>query len=111
ATALTSGSPAPAVAAPSATAAAPESAEAVLQSRELVHYKVLVFVADRSAATNAGIDAIRKVGLSNRFTAEVTSDPGDFNQRHLKKFGVVVFLNTSAAVLNAAQQAAFEAYF
>jgi PKD repeat protein/glucose/arabinose dehydrogenase len=79
--------------------------------REEAHYKVLVFVADRSAQTQAGIATIKKLGEGDRFEAEVTRDPGDFNARNLKKFGVVVFLNTSAAKLDPAQQAAFEAYF
>jgi PKD repeat protein/glucose/arabinose dehydrogenase len=109
------GSPAPAAAAPVPAAStaepAPGSAEATRLSREKVRYKVLVFVADRGAATEAGIAAIKRIGESNRFEAEVTRDPRDFTQRRLKRFGVVVFLNTSAAVLNPAQQAAFEAYF
>jgi cytochrome c len=104
---------APATTQPAATPSDPSAAAAAAtkKSREQVHYKVLVFVADHSATTDAGIATIKKLGESNRFEAEVSRDPRDFNQRHLKKFGVVVFLNTSAAVLNADEEAAFEAYF
>jgi cytochrome c len=115
--ALVAWSPRPAAAAIEATPAAttpaapPTAASATKASRERVHYKVLVVVADHSATTDAGIAAIKKLGESNRFTADISRDPRDFNQRHLKKYGVVIFLNTSAAVLNAEQQAAFEAYF
>jgi len=109
------GTPAPAAAAPptaiTATAASAQSLEDLKLSREKVRYKVLVFVADHDAATVAGIAAIKKVGDGKGFATTVTNSPKDFNETNLKRFGVVVFLNTSAAVLDAAQEAAFEAYF
>src|SRR5262245_16367967 len=109
---LVAGAPAPAAAVqPSAGAPAASTTESVKLSREKVRFKVLVFAADRGAVTEEGTRAIRKLGEANRFDTEVTRDPRDFTQRRLKRFGVVVFLNTSAAVLNADQQAAFEAYF
>jgi cytochrome c len=114
ATVVMAGAPIPAVAAPAVpvvSAPAQTTAEATKLSREKVHYKVLVFVADRTAATAAGIAAIKKIGTANRFETQVSWDPRDFDQQRLKKFGVVVFLNTSTAVLTATQQAAFEAYF
>ena len=99
---------------PTNTASTTNSAattEAVKQSRGHVHYKVLVFTADNSDVTKEGVRAIEKVGDANRFHTDVSRDPRDFNARRLDKYGVVIFLNTSAAVLNADQQAAFEAYF
>jgi PKD repeat protein/glucose/arabinose dehydrogenase len=103
---------APVSTAPSSTATAPLSTlDATKQSREQVHYKVLVFVSEINATNLTGIAAIAGVGVRNRFSIKVTRDPRDFNPRNLSKFGVVVFLNTSTAVLNADQQAAFEAYF
>jgi cytochrome c len=114
-TVLVAGSPVTAMAAPpaaTAPAAAQDTAAATKLSREKAHYKVLVFVAGRSGATDAGIIAIQRQGReSGRFEVEVTNDPRDFTTSHLQQFGVVVFLNTSSAVLNTAQQAAFEAYF
>jgi PKD repeat protein/glucose/arabinose dehydrogenase len=76
-----------------------------------IQYKVLVYTSNNDPATNAGINALRQIGDNSRFTIEVTSDPGKFDQPHLKQFRSVVFLNTSQADLDAAGQAAFEAYF
>jgi type 1 glutamine amidotransferase/PKD repeat protein len=76
-----------------------------------IQYKVLVYTSDNSAATNAGVSALKKIGNDARFTVEVTSDPSKFDEPHLKQFRAVVFLNTSQAELDATEQAAFEAYF
>lgn len=106
------GVPAPAVATPVVPAAQPQpSAEATKLSREKLHYNVLVFFSDRTPGTAAGIAAIKKIGASNRFDVTVGTDPQIFDPVKLKKFGVVVFLNTSSAALTAGQQAAFETYF
>ncbi|GAA1809937.1 carbohydrate-binding protein [Planosporangium flavigriseum] len=79
--------------------------------REDSHFKVLVFTSDRSEQTRTGIGTIEKIGERNRFEIKATHDPREFNPTTLKKYGVVVFLNTSAASLNPTQQAAFEEYF
>ncbi len=77
-------------------------------------YKVLVFdggTGVNSATTAAGVAAIKKLGNDRRFVVEVTSDPGKFDEPHLKQFRTVVFLNTSGAVFSDAERSAFEAYF
>ena len=79
-----------------------------------IQFKVLVFTkaaAGGHASTNAGVTALRALGNDYRFTIEVTDDARKFDVPHLKQFRAVVFLNTTGDVLNATQQAAFEAYF
>ncbi len=78
-----------------------------------MHYKVLVFtksVGQQHPSTPAGVDAIKRLGQSLRYSTHVTDDARKFD-RHLKQYRVVVFLNTSGDVLDAEQQAAFEAYY
>jgi cytochrome c len=76
-----------------------------------IQYKVLVYTSDSDPATNAGLNALRRIANDARFTIEVTSDPRKFDDPHLKQFRSIVFLNTSKADLDAAGQAQFEAYF
>jgi type 1 glutamine amidotransferase len=100
-----------AVAALSVTAASPAEPQPPAQA---IQFKVLVFTkaaAEKHASTNAGVNALRALGQTNRFIVEVTDDARKFDASHLKQFRAVVFLNTSGDVLDAAQQAAFEAYF
>jgi cytochrome c len=115
ATVLAAGSPEPAAAAPvpaaSQPAAAPDSVTITKESREKVHFRVLVFVSEINPTNLTGIAAIAGLGAHNRFSIKVSRDPRDFNPGNLNRFGVVVFLNTSTAVLSPDQQAAFEAYF
>jgi cytochrome c len=106
----------PATAAPAAVPAAATPASSTAPQHDggaADHrpYQVLIFVAGNDAATRAGVTAIKRIGATHRFTAVATSDPRLFQARVLKLFRTVVFLNTSSAVLNPAQQAAFEAYF
>ncbi|GIJ45059.1 glycosyl hydrolase [Virgisporangium aliadipatigenens] len=57
-----------------------------------------------------GIQAIRDLGAANNFTVEATEDAGAFTPANLDRFDTVVFLSTTGDVLNATQQAAFEAF-
>src|SRR5215470_6015343 len=95
----------------SAAVAAAPAAAAVDSGND---YKVLVFDGGTgvdSATTAAGVAAIKKLGNDRRFVVEVTSDPGKFDQPHLKQFRTVVFLNTAGAVFTDAERSAFESYF
>jgi cytochrome c len=103
--------PTPAVAAAPPTTAAP-AAPATQASRDQTHYQVLVFSTDTSPATEAGFETIRRMGATTRrFDAKISRDPKDIDPLRLQRFGVIVFLNTSAAVLDANQRATFESFF
>jgi type 1 glutamine amidotransferase len=54
--------------------------------------------------------AIKALGREHRFAVDETDDPGAFNDRKLRKYSAVVFLNTLDDVLDEKQQAAFERY-
>ncbi|MET8838110.1 lectin [Micromonospora sp. NPDC004540] len=76
-------------------------------------YDVLVFsktAGFRHDAIPAGIQAVRDLGAANNFTVTATEDAAQFTTANLARFEAVVFLNTTGDVLNATQQAAFEAY-
>lgn len=58
----------------------------------------------------AGVDAIRKLGRQNGFHVTATADATQFNATNLARYQAVVWLSTTGDVLDADQQAAFEAY-
>ncbi|GAA2353682.1 hypothetical protein GCM10010404_01860 [Nonomuraea africana] len=60
----------------------------------------------RHDSIDAGIQAVKDLG----FKVTATEDPAAFTADNLARFKAVVFLNTTGDVLDAAQQAAFEAY-
>jgi len=75
--------------------------------------RVLVFsrtVGYRHDSIGAGVEAIRQMGMANGFAVEASEDPALFNDAGLAAFDVVVWLSTTADVLNDEQQAAFERY-
>jgi type 1 glutamine amidotransferase len=75
--------------------------------------RVLVFSATagfRHASIPAGIDAIRALGAGGGFTVDATEDAAAFRAPNLARYRAVVFLSTTGDVLDADQQAAFEAY-
>src|SRR4051812_10390991 len=57
-----------------------------------------------------GIAAIQKLGQENNFLVDTTVDAAYFNDDSLKNYAAVIFLSTTADVLNADQQVAFERY-
>lgn len=57
-----------------------------------------------------GIAALQKLGKENHFFVDTTKDASFFNDKDLKKYHAVIFLNTTGNILNAEQQAAFERY-
>lgn len=58
----------------------------------------------------AGIAAIQKLGLENKFDVDTTLDASKITLNNLKKYAAVVFLSTTGDIFNPAQQTAFEQY-
>lgn len=74
---------------------------------------VLVFTKTegyRHESIPAAIQAVRTLGAKNGFVVTATEDATVFSAAGLRPYDVVVFLLTTGDVLNASQQAAFEAY-
>lgn len=75
--------------------------------------RVLVFTRTtgyRHGSIPAGVEAVRQIGVQLGFSVDHTEDPGRFAADGLVSYAAVVFLNTTGDVLDAAQQAAFEAF-
>lgn len=64
----------------------------------------------RHASIPAGIAAVQGIGATRGFTVEATEDAGAFTDAELARFRVVIFLNTTGDVLDAAQQGALERF-
>lgn len=74
---------------------------------------ILVFsktAAFRHASIDAGKKALTKMATEKGFTASFTEDATQFNDKNLKKYNAVLFLNTTGDILNDEQQIAFERY-
>lgn len=74
-------------------------------------FAVLVFsktAGYRHASIPAGVAAVRALGDQDGFRIDDTEDAATFTEANLANYRVVIFLNTSGEVLDAAQQAAFE---
>ncbi|RZK81077.1 MAG: ThuA domain-containing protein [Pedobacter sp.] len=74
---------------------------------------VLVFsktVGFHHSSINVGVAAVQKLGLENKFKVDTTTNSGLFTTENLKKYGAVIFMNTTGDVLNEEQQTAFEAF-
>ena len=74
-------------------------------------YRVFVFTNGAPAYAQKGVKAIRDLGKANGFGVQSNGDAGLFTEADLGRFRAVVFLDTTGSPLNAAQEAAFEAYF
>lgn len=75
--------------------------------------RVLVFsktAGFRHASIPAGIQAMQELAEEKGFELETTEDSARFTAETLEAFDVVVFLNTTGDVLDAAQQEAFERF-
>ncbi|WEK19992.1 MAG: ThuA domain-containing protein [Candidatus Pedobacter colombiensis] len=75
--------------------------------------KILVFsktAGFHHTSIKAGIAAIQKLGLENKFVVDTTIDATKINYQNLKKYAAVVFLSTTGDIFNDEQQAAFERY-
>lgn len=69
--------------------------------------KVLVFsktASFRHESIPAGIAAIKELGKAHGFSVDTTESSDVFNEKTLKNYNVIVFLNTTGNVLNDAQQ-------
>lgn len=75
--------------------------------RLLVFYKTAGFHHD---CIPAGKLAMVKLGEENGFDVDTTENAGAFDNKNLKKYAAILFLNTTGNVLNAEEQTAFETY-
>src|SRR5689334_6033784 len=75
--------------------------------RVLIFSKTMGF---HHASIDAGIAAIKKLGEENGFDVDTTKNSAMFNEDTLKKYSTVIFLSTTADVLDYRQEAAFERY-
>jgi len=76
-------------------------------------FTVLVFTKTtgfRHDSIPAGIQAVKELGAADKFAVETTEDAGMFTTAGLRRYRVVVFLNTTGEVLDPAQRSAFEGY-
>ena len=76
-------------------------------------FSVLIFsktAGYRHNSIPAGTAAIQALGRQHDFGVDATEDAARFSDDGLRAYQVVVFLNTTGAVLDAAQQAAFERF-
>jgi cytochrome c len=78
-----------------------------------VERRVLVFTKTagfRHDSIPDGIATIRALGVANGFAVEATEDASRFTTAELNRYQAVVFLSTTGDILNADQEAAFQAY-
>ncbi|MEO3405058.1 ThuA domain-containing protein [Mucilaginibacter sp. CAU 1740] len=75
--------------------------------RVLIFSKTMGF---HHASIDAGIVAIKKLGAENGFDVDTTKNSAMFNDDTLKQYSTVIFLSTTADVLDYRQEAAFERY-
>jgi type 1 glutamine amidotransferase len=64
----------------------------------------------RHGSIEAGLEAIRQLGVANGFGVDATEDAAAFTASQLAGYDAVVFLSTTGEVLGPDQQAAFEDY-
>ncbi|MEL6942015.1 MAG: ThuA domain-containing protein, partial [Bacteroidota bacterium] len=64
----------------------------------------------RHVSIGAGKKAIAEMGKKYGFAVDSTEDASIMQERKLKKYDVVIFLNTTGDILNPAQQLEFERY-
>ncbi len=76
-------------------------------------FKVLVFTKTdgfHHKSINAGVTALEEMAKQHHFAMEWHEDARQFNDKKLQQFDVVLFLQTTANVLNEKQQAAMEKF-
>ena len=64
----------------------------------------------RHQSIPAGIAAIKKLGVENKFLVEATEDSLAFTDANLSKYKAIIFLSPTGNVLGEAQQTALENY-
>jgi len=75
--------------------------------------QVLVFTKTngfRHGSIEKGVTTLVKLGVANNFEVTQTADSLQFNPANLKKYQLVIFLNTTMDVLGDTEQSAFENY-
>ena len=78
-----------------------------------VSARILVFSKTegyRHESIPAGVTALRKLCKDNDIAMDSSEDAADFNEKNLKRYAAVVFLNTTGDVLNPIQETDFERY-
>lgn len=83
------------------------SLSAAQEKRLLVFSKTMGY---RHASIPDGQKALIKLGQENGYVVDTTENSAAFTEANLKRYGAVIFLNTSGDILNAEQQNAFERY-
>ena len=81
--------------------------ESKAQPQVLVFSKTMGW---RHKSIETGQEALVKLGIEKGFAVTVSEDSSLFTAEKLKKFGTIVFLNTTGDIFNAEQQAAMEGY-
>lgn len=82
-------------------------------STEKEEINVLVFsktAGYRHESIEVGIEAIKQLGKQQNFKVETTEDASVFSENKLKKFHVIVFLNTTMDILDEGQQNQFKRF-
>ncbi|MCW3092867.1 MAG: Crp/Fnr family transcriptional regulator [Ferruginibacter sp.] len=64
----------------------------------------------RHASIPAGIEAIKQLGIANKFSVETTEDSLAFNDKNLAKYKAIIFLSPTGNVLGEEQQKALETF-
>lgn len=64
----------------------------------------------RHKSIEKGVNTLKYLGLQNDFVVTHTEDSLAFNTNNLKKYRLVIFLNTTLDILGDEQEAAFEEY-
>ena len=96
-----------------ATAVAAYTTLAASQAQESTMFNVLVFsktAGYRHSAIDTGIATIQALGNQHGFSVDATEDTARFTDSGLAPYAVIIFLNTSGDVLDAAQQGALERF-
>lgn len=86
----------------------------VAPADEIKKLRVLVFsrtAGFRHDSIPSGIECLKSLAREHGFTVSTTEDASLFTQDQLKKFDLVVFLNTTGDVLSDTQQRAFEDWY
>ncbi|MBK7938111.1 MAG: ThuA domain-containing protein [Lewinellaceae bacterium] len=78
-----------------------------IPSRVLVFSKTEGY---RHECIPVAIAALRKLCRDNGIAMDTTEDGADFNEKNLRRYNAVIFLNTTGDVLNPAQETDFERY-
>lgn len=76
-------------------------------------FKVLLFTKTAGfhhTSIHEGVDGVRKLAARHNFSVDWQENASVFNEKQLKNYDAVIFLNTTGDILNAEQQTAFEKF-